>query len=218
MRTDPNRSTTDVSIPNTAQPTPVPRERESSYFAAISGASNNGRPKARILMRYCTLYSDGTEIEHQAILVEKPILSVFKHPLFVNVHMDFDQAIDQDLREIWEMLESYRNPLNSVSYSPEELESGYYTDESGEHLVYFPTIDVTISPINSEKEYALSGINPALHTLQPRDPSGEPCVLQLVFPEDCFSVVTDLTLNLEEIQREALSELGHDPNAEHGSL
>ena len=57
----------------------------------------------------------------------------------------------------------------------------------------------------------MSAINPALHTLQPRDPSGEPCVLQLVFPEDCFSVVTDLTLNFEEIQREALSELGHDP-------
>ena len=167
MRTDPNISTTDVSVPNNAQPVPVPKEREASYFTAISGANTYGRPKARVLIRYCTLYSDGTEIEHQAILVEKPILSVFKHPLFVNVHMDFDQAIDQDLREIWEMLESYRSPLNSVSYSPEELESGYYTDESGEHLVYFPTIDITISPINSEKEYAMSAINPALHTAAP---------------------------------------------------
>ena len=194
--------------PDTTQPQPVEKERESSYFADISGESSFGRPKARIQVRYCTLFSDGSEIEHQPYMTEKPILSLFKHAGFVNVRMDFGQVIDQDLLELWSLLETYSNPLNSVSYTPEELESGYFTDEQGQHLVYFPTVDLVISPVSNEKAYAMSGINPAFYTLQPRGPGGEACVLQLTFPEDCFSVITSLALDYDEIQQEAMQELG----------
>lgn len=88
--------------PNTGSP--LSSERDSTLFADISGENGFGRPKARIMLRHYTLFSDGTEDEHQALIVEKPILSVFKHAGFVNVRMDFRQVIDQDLLEIWEML------------------------------------------------------------------------------------------------------------------
>lgn len=189
-------------------PQPVPKEQESSYFADLSGPSSYGRPKARILVRYCTLYSDGGETEHQALMFEKPILSLFKHAGFVNVRMDFGQVIDQDLLELWSLLEEYSSPLNSVSYTPEELESGYFRDAQGEHLVYFPIVDLTLSPISNEKAYAMSGINPAFYTLQPNGPGGEACVIQLTFPEDCFSVITSLDLDYDEIQQETMQELG----------
>ena len=184
-------------------------------FADISGENSFGHPKARIMLRHYTLFSDGTEDEHQALIVEKPILSVFQHAGFVNVRMDFRQAIDQDLLEIWEMLENYSNPMNSVSYSPEELSSGFYTGDDGtEYLVYFPTVDLTISPINNEKAYAMTGINPAFYTLQPNKPSGPLCVLELTFQDDLFIITRDLQLNPDEIQHEALQELGVDPYAD----
>lgn len=194
---------------------PVTYGREEALFADISGENNFGRPKARIMLRYYTLYSDGTEEEHQALIVEKPILSVFKHAGFVNVRMDFRQVIDQDLLEIWEMLESYSDPMNSVSYSPEELDSGVYKGEDGkEYLVHFPTVDLTISPINNERAYAMTGINPAFYTLQPNRPAGPLSVLELTFQDDLFVITRDLQLDPDAIQHEALQELGVDPYEE----
>ncbi len=211
-----------TSIPEQMHPVSASRERELDCYADISGKNEHGRPKARIQMRYYTLFSDGREEEHQSILVEKPILSVFKHMNFinlqgyVNVRMDFDQAIDQDLREIWQMLDEHSSPMNSVTYSPEERESGYYTDASGNHLVYYPTIELLISPIHDTKRYAMIGVDPAFYTLDPKEPGGKPCVLQLTFPEESFSVVEPTLPDLEEIQAEALQELGMDPSQVQG--
>ena len=190
-----------------------PRKRVADYYADISGPNHQGRPKARIMLRYYNSYSDGTETELASVVVEKPILSVFEHAAFVNVRMDFSQSIDLDLREIWDMLDKYSNPINSVSYTDEEMEAGYYSDEEGEHLVYFPMIDVIISPIGKEKEYALTGVNPAFYTLQPRDPSGEPCVLQLTFPSDWFVVTEKPEVDLDAIQREVALDFGTEPHA-----
>lgn len=191
--------------------------RELDCFADISGRDDYGRPKARIQMRYYTYFSDGREEEHQVVMVEKPILSVFKHinyithESFVNVRMDFDQAIDQDLREIWLMLDEHSSPVNSVDYTPEERESGFYTDAQGQHLVYYPTIELLISPVNQEGRYAMIGVDPAFYTLDPKEPGGQPCVLQLTFPESGFLIVEPVPLDPEKIQREALQELGMDP-------
>lgn len=208
---DLQKSASDVPAPNDNQRV-IPPRLEAQYFADISGENEFGRPKARFMMRYYISYSDGTEDEIENLVIEKPIFSIFKHAGFVNVRMDFEQSIDQDLRDVWEMLEEYSQPINSVSYLPEEIESGYYTDSTGEHLVFFPMIDLTISPIGKEKDYVMLGINPAFYTLQPRDPSGVPCVIQLTFPEDWFVVTESPTLDVDDIQREVVQELGIDPN------
>lgn len=187
---------------------PASVARETAYFTDISGEGEYGRPKARLMARYYTLYSDGTEDEHETLVMEKPTVYVFKHAGYVNVFLDFGQAIDQDLRELWKLLERYSSPINSISYTPEELESGFYTDETGqERMVYFPNIDLTLSPIGKEKSYALLGINPAFYTLQARDPDGAPCVLQFTFSDELFHVSTDLQLDYDDIQREAVQEL-----------
>lgn len=191
--------------------------RDAALFADISGSDDFGRPKARILLRHYTQFSDGSEIEHdEPLIIEKPILSVFKHAGYVNVRMDFHQIIDQDLRDVWELLERYSDPMNSVDYTQEELESGFYKDEDGkEYLVHFPTIALTLSPINREKDYAMTGINPAFYTLQPQKPGGAVCVLELTFQEDLFVIARDLSLDTDEIQQEALQELGADPYDYH---
>jgi len=191
---------------------PVIYQQDAELFADISGTDGMNRPRARVLMMYYTQYSDGTQVEHDTLITEKPILSVFKHAGYVNVRMDFHQMIDQDLQDFWTMLDRYSDPMNSVSYSPEELESGFYKGADGSDLlVYFPTIALTISPVNKEKAYGMTGINPAFYTLHPQKPGGPVCVLELVFKDDLFGITRDLPLDLAEIQHEALQELGIDP-------
>lgn len=184
----------------------TPRDKE--RFVALSGPGPNGRPKARLLLRHYIMYSDGTDQELDSMVMEKPILSIFQHAGYVSVSMDFKRVIDQDLSMAWKILKNYDRPENSVSWLPEEIDSGYYLDENGdEKMVYFPMIDLTISPIGQETEYSMTGLNPVMYTLRPGSPTGEVTVLELIFSDEFFVVADTSSLNYDQIQAEAMSEL-----------
>ena len=194
----------------TKQPRQFPRDTE--RFVDISGPGVAGHPKAHVLFRQYEQYSDGTEVERQVLSFDKPILNVFKHAGYVNVYLDFGSIDDIDLRMVWGMLSDYSRAEQSVSYLPEELESGKYIDMDGEErLVYFPVIDLVISPIGRESEYQLHGYNPIFFTLGPKDLRGEACVLQLTFNEEWFVVINDLEpVDYNLIHHEILQELGEE--------
>ena len=142
------------------------------------------------------------------LTIDKPIINIFKHAGFVNVFLDFGSRDDMDLRVIWDVLMEYSRPANSVSYLPEELESGFYNTEDGPKMVYFPVLSLALSPIGREDSYMVHGYNPILFSLAANDPRGEACVLQFAFPEETFSVVTDLApIDPNEIHSEILEEL-----------
>lgn len=187
--------------------------RDRARMVDISGAGVGGHPKAHVVLRYYEQYSDGTTMDLNHITMDKPILSVFKHAGYVNVSLDFGQREDMDLRMAWNMLTEYSKPINSVSYLPEEIESGYYTVDGLKKMVYFPMFEVVLSPIGKENEYEMRGINPLFFTLSPTNPMApEPCVLQLTFSEDFFIILDniedyDLVMMKEEVQQELAEEL-----------
>lgn len=189
-----------------------PRAKE--RYIEVSGPDQYGRPKTHIMFSFCERYSDGSETVLQEVAVSlKPIVSVFHHAGYVNVSLDFQHREDMDLGMVWHLLEDYQRPINSVDWLPEELETGFYEDESGkQHMVYFPMLEMTISLKGKETEFALTGLNPLFFTLQPSGPKGDPCVLQLTFQEDWFFVTEDLSqvVDMDEIRTEVMAEMGLD--------
>lgn len=181
--------------------------RDVDRIVAISGSTGDGRPKAHVLLNYYEQYSDGTKKEIQTMTMDKPIVNIFKNAGFVHVYLDFGSRNDMDLRAMWSLLVEFSRPANSVSYLPEELESGYYETPEGPQMVFFPVLDLAISPIGSEDSFMLLGYNPAFFTLAPNNPMGEPCVIQFTFMEETFAVVNELDrVDPNQIQMEIMEE------------
>lgn len=174
----------------------------------ISGSTPQGRPKAHVLLHHYEQYSDGTIKDIHTMTVDKPIVSIFKHAGFVNVFLDFGNSHDQDLKIMYDLLTEFQKPSNSVSYLPEELESGFYQTPEGPKMVYFPILNLALSPIGKESSYMLHGYNPAFFTLAPNNVHGSPCVIQFTFMEETFAVVNDLErTDPAQVQAEVLAEL-----------
>lgn len=186
----------------------VPYSKDVERFVAISGATPSGRPKAHVLLNYYEQYSDGTTKDIQLLTMDKPIVEIFKHAGFVNVFLDFGNRADMDLRMLWDTVDVYKRPVNSVSYLPEELESGFYETPEGPKMVYFPVLDLALSPIGEEDSFMIHGYNPAFVTLAPSNSFGEPCVVQFTFMEETFTVVDELNrLDPAQLQSEITEEL-----------
>lgn len=186
------------------------RKRDIEYFNDISGVNAAGRTKAILNLRWYEKNSDGTETEIREINVQKPVAYIMKRAGYVNLFLNFMRRIDVDLQNCWDLIMDYFNPANSVSYTEEEYETGVMCSEDGapERLVYFPLLEVRLSPIGRETEYIIIGVNPASVSLAAPDPSGEPCVLQMVFEEDFFIAETDIEqLDMELLKREIMAEL-----------
>ena len=186
--------------------------RATERYIEISGPDQYGRAKTHVVFTYSDRYSDGTSNILQEVTVSlKPIVSVFKHAGYVNVLLDFHYRGDADLAMVWNLLEEYQRPVNSVDWLPEELESGKYMDADGnERLIHFPMLELSLSLKGKELDFVITGMNPLFFTLQPNGPKGEPCVLQLVFHEDWFFVTEDLgdSSDLNQLRDEVMQELG----------
>lgn len=194
----------------------VSRPRDVERFVAISGTNPAGRPKAHVLLNYYLQYSDGSTKEIHMLTMDKPIVNIFKHAGFVNVYLDFGSRADMDLRMMWDTLSEYSSPSNSVSYLPEELEAGYYETPEGPQMVFFPVLDLAISPIGKEDSFMIHGYNPAFFTLAPNSPNGDACVIQFTFMEETFTVVEDLSpVDHEHIQSEIHEELEAEKRGYH---
>lgn len=186
----------------------VPHSKDVERFIAISGSTPSGRPKAHVLLNYYEQYSDGTTKDIQILTMDKPIIEIFKHAGFVNVFLDFGNRADMDLRMLWDIVDEYKRPSNSVSYLPEEVDAGFYETPEGPKMVYFPVLDLALSPIGEEDSYMIHGYNPAFVTLAPSNSFGEPCVVQFTFMEETFTVVDELErLDPEKLQSEISEEL-----------
>lgn len=186
------------------------KERDIFYFNDISGLNAAGHTKAIINLRWYEKNSDGTETDIREITVQKPVVYIMKRPGYINLFLNFMRRIDVDLQNCWDLITDYFNPTNSVSYTEEEYESGLVSGNDGteDRLVYFPLLEVRLSPIGKEMEYIVIGVNPASVSLAAPSPAGEPCVLQMVFEEDFFIVETELDqLDIEQMQREIIAEL-----------
>lgn len=185
--------------------------RKVDRYIDISGTDEFGHPKAHMSIAFVERYADGSSDIIQEVSVPlKPIVSIFAHDGFVNVDLDFRSSRDADLAMVWNLLEEYKQPINSVDWLPEELESGIYIDQDGnERSLYFPMLELVLSPKNKETEYAIAGFNPLFFTLQPNDPKGEPCVIQFTFEESLFLVIEGLrdSVDLNEIRDEIMLDL-----------
>lgn len=187
-----------------------------SRYIDISGLDEYSRPKAHVALTYGNHYSDGQiQVKQELFLPVKPVVHVFKHAGFVNVMLDFLSTDDGDLAMAWDLVSNYSRPENSVDWSFEELDSRVYIDKTGkEHPIHFPMLELVLSPIGREVEYQFHGTNPAFYTLQPNGPKGGPCVLQLTFTADCFTLVDDIEpIDIDTIRNEVMEELGFDMGA-----
>lgn len=189
--------------------------KEKEFIKDISGINpQTKRTKTHLIIRVVETNSDGTEVEIDSIIIEKPIVYVLKHPGYVEVNLDFGKAKDQDLQYIWKILKEYSAPANSVSYTFDELESGVYNDGANDRLVYFPQIQLALSPVGRESEYQMLGFNPAYFTLQPgitHDAYSikelESSLISFMFSEETFVITTDLDpIDMAALQMEALKE------------
>lgn len=201
-------STQDYSSP--VSDSSAQKKRDIDFMQDISGTNAAGHTKAIVNLRWYEKNSDGTETQIREVQMQKPIVYIMKRAGYVNLFLDFKRRIDVDLKNCWDLISAYFNPVNSVSYTEDELESGVFNNGAGtmDRLVYFPLLEVRLSPIGRELEYIITGLNPASCSLAARDPSGEPCVLQMVFEESWFVVNSDLEqLDIREIEQEIIEEM-----------
>lgn len=198
------------------------KENKFPRYEEISGLDEYSRPKAQVALAYGKCYNDGEfQVKQELILPRKPVVYVFKHAGFVNVMLDFLSNTDGDLRMAWDLVQNYSQPKNSVDWSMEELDNGFYIDASGkEQKIYFPMLELVLSPVGREEEFQFQGRNPAFYTLQPNNPTGGPCVLQFTFTEDWFVLIEEGIdhVDIDTIRNEIMEEMGYamgagiDPN------
>lgn len=189
--------------------------RAKDRYIELSGPDEYGRAKTHVALTYLNQFSDGTSTILQELTISrKPIVNIFCHDDYVNVTLDFLSPRDADLAMVWQLLEAYSRPINSVDWLPEELESGIYIDEEGnERMVFFPMLQLTLSPFNREMEFGITGMSPLSFTLQPNGPSGEPCVLQLTFNRELFFVTESDQIkgvDTEQLRQEVAEEMALD--------
>lgn len=184
--------------------------RDIDFYNDISGKNAAGRSKATVGLRWFEKNSDGSETEVMEIEpIQKPIVNIVKRFGYVNVFLNYGRRIDVDLRNAWEMLMSYFSPVNSVSYTEEELESGVFNlgDGTPDRLVYFPLLQVIFSPVGHESEYVITGLNPVSVSITPIDITGEPCVIQMVFDDEWFFVSDVEQIDAEQIKQELIESI-----------
>jgi hypothetical protein len=137
---------------------------------SASGRDDYGMPKASIGITHerWGINGDVTTVVEDSY--NNPVVNIFKHAGYVQVDLDFGSKFDVNLKLCWNILENFCEAANSVD------------DEATE----IPTIVLTIIPNEFEGKYYMLGVNPIFHTLQPKNPSGEPTVIRLVFNEEDF--------------------------------
>jgi len=191
--------------------------RDTERIIDISGTTPEGNPKGRIFLRYYHQYDNNvTRDVQEPLIIEKPVISISKRAGYANVYLDFGSRNDMSLRVLWDLLMDYNRPENSVSYLPEELEAGEYDTPEGKKPVYFPVLELALSPIGKESEYMIIGLNPAFFTLAPSEPKAEPCVVQFTFDEENFFVFNDLKpVDYSAVQAEVLAELEMELNGQY---
>ena len=180
--------------------------RAAERYKEISGKDRSGRTKCELILRHYLHYSDGTTKDIEEVIhIRKPVVNIFSAAGWVNVFLDFGRRTDEDLRLVWNLLSNYMQSKNSVSYLPEEISQGYYIGEDGnENLVYFPMVELALSPLGHEMEYMIHGFRPLLYALVGASPEQDLTVLHLVFKDNLFVVDEQVgDLDLVAIQREA---------------
>lgn len=161
-------------------------------YVDISGPDEYGRAKANIVLRHNLTFADGSQtLVQEHVIYQKPLVSVFRSSMAVDLLLIFESNEDADLNLAWRLLTEYSDPANSVNWTAEEVESGSYVDEDGEkHPVYYHTLDVILVPIGHEEEYQMRGYNPISFTLRPSEPRElVPNVLQMTFNNEWFVVL-----------------------------
>jgi len=184
--------------------------REKSRYIEVSGTDEYGHSKAHVILSYIQKFSDGTDNTLQEITISrKVIVSIFRHADAVNVWLDFRSENDADLNITWNLLQEYARPENSIDWTEEEMERGTYIGEDGnEYMIFYPMLELAISPVQKETEFMILGMNPLTFTLAPNNPkSREACVLQFTFAEEWFHVSENLNVDLYEIHQEVMNEI-----------
>jgi len=75
-------------------------------------------------------------------------------------------------------------------------------------MIFYPMLELAISPVQKETEFMILGMNPLTFTLAPNNPkSREACVLQFTFAEEWFHVSENLNVDLYEIHQEVMNEI-----------
>lgn len=182
-------------------------KRDIDFFRDISGTNAANRTKALVNIRWFEKNSDGTETDIREVTFQKPIVNILKGAGYTHLYLDFMRDIDVDLRNAWELLAAFYHPANSVSYTPEELEAGvFFNPLAGkEQLVYFPLVQVRISPLGKETEYLISGLNPLGYTLMPPQPGRQFCILDMIFVDEFFVVDSDIErVDMDALKAEAI--------------
>lgn len=185
--------------------------RDIDFFNDISGTNAAGRTKAIVSLRWFEKNSDNTETEIREIpMLQKPIVQISKHLGYVKLYLDFGRRIDVDFNNMYNMIMDFFSPLNSVSYTMEELETGVFNNGDGtpDRLVYYPLLQIMLSPIGKETDYLIMGMNPFYFGVCPRDLSGEPTMIQMVFEDHWFVVDSKIDkIDVEEMKREVIEEI-----------
>lgn len=192
--------------------------RELDYILEISGANAQKKSKAHTFIKSYLLYPyDGSERLLAELNFTKPIVKVFHQLGYYHVFLDFGSPNDMDLRMTYDTIARFSSPENSVSWLPEEVESGLYVDEDGkERKVYYPMISITLIPIGKETEYQMTGFNPILFDLTAGDIKGTPSVMHFVFDENTFAITDEkIEFSMSEVRQEAEEELEQELSGKH---
>lgn len=188
-----------------AQKTPV---RPQQRLMEISGADRLGKTKATCFLRSYLHYSDGTTKEVEEMQLNKPIVNIFASGGFVNVFLEFGRRTDEELNLAFDMITRYMSASNSAVFLPDEVAQGYFINEAGEdELVYYPILELAISPLGHEREYMIHGYRPLLYGMVGPTPTSDLTTLQIVFKDNLFIVDEHAgSIDYAAVERDAMEE------------
>lgn len=158
---------------------------EKDILISACGTDENGFSKAIVKIENSILsISDKEPIVIDDIVMDNPIVNIFRSRAFTMIDMTFKNPEDFELKELSEKLKSFCSPENSLNDEFDEM----------------PTICVTVCPKQLNGAYYILGLH-AMWTLQPSSIGGNIDTVRFIIQNDYFNTYH---FDIERLDRDQL--------------
>ena len=132
-----------------------------------------------------------------SVALQKPVVSVERHGLYVQVDFKFISALDNDLRLMWNTLELYGKTSNDININ---------TEQTG----LLAVCGITMIPMFYDGQYFCSAVNPLFWALTAEEVGKNANVIRVLFNAEDFQIFENLDIDTDQLKKEVRQEIAYE--------
>lgn len=168
------------------------------FLSALCDKDANGISKTAIVAD-CNMtdLTTGNTKQIVSTVMQKPVISIERHGLFLQIDFKFISALDNDLKMLWTTLELYGKTMNDIN-----------TEESNVPRIASGTI--TFAPTQFEGRYFAVVANPVYWALTSPDVGESTNLIRVLVEADNFEIFENKNIDMNKLDKEISSDLAYE--------